>query len=617
LSLEEYEKISITQFMGLYARGLADDCPPDHSPACQNVRFNRKGEVQTRDGSAISFNIGTPVKRMFAATFDHGIIIMLTCDGAGNIYRQDTGAVLLNVPNMVDFAAINVFSFCLISPILDGGLSSVYIWNPDTVPIRKAAGLPPGSSFSAAESATIGNCDIGVHQFAVSFITNSGYTTQPGPLITGSFVSVTATSTGGFSIDLTGIPLGPAGTVARQIFATQADQDLFFFVPFNGLINDNTTTSLTVNFFDTDLAVSADALFDLLPVIPGGTFGLAGGMSFYHGRVFYFGGEFCLIRATNAGDCESIDNVSGFIQIPDQFDGNIVRGTCTLQDIIYFTKAVGIFSVTDNGDVPSSWQIISVDAGVGSASQGMGTITLSQSALSQNQIILMADFGGLYSFTGSVQQPPLTWKINDLWNTLVLTTNITTTLNVAIDPYNKIIYICSAGIALIAGDYNDGLDSQNIKWTQYAFPFTPDSIGMLFIQDLSDMEYRLRIGSGNNIYKLNPGAVQDSGVAINSFYATYFLSPSLGALNIFRFIRFRATFPGTLNLLLSAQDNAFTLAPVAFTGGSIPGRDNTRETNFMDEKCSVQVGCNEGSDTFLLQRLDVFSKPRFNMRPSV
>lgn len=623
MSVEEYEKKTVSKFMGLFVRGTTDSCPPDHSPNCQNVGFNRKGETYTRTGSLLSFNAGHSVKRMFIASFDNNTNILLSCDGAGNIYRHDTGGVLLSVSGMVDFAAFNTFNFCLICPILNSPrvYNPIYIWNPTTVPIRPAAGPPPVSDFTATESATAGDCDIGIHKFAVSFITNSGYTTQPGPFNAvppdpAGFKPVSVTSTGSLKIDLSGIPTGPAGTVARQIFATKADQELFFYVP-NGLINDNSTGSLTVNFFDTDLAVSADDLFDLLPVIPAGTYGLAGGIAEYHGRTFFWGGELDLIRVTNPGDCESINNVTGFIQLPTKSDGNIVRGSCSLQDVLYFTKAFGVFSVTDNGDVPSSWAIIPIDPGVGSSAQGMGTINMSYPSLSQNNIILMSDFGGLYRFNGSVQQPPLTWKINDIWQQIAESTNITVTLQVQVDPYNKLIYILSAGNKLIVGDYNDGLDEINIKWTQYTFPYTPDCIGMGFIQDLTSLSYRLRIGAGNSIYKIEPGTTSDFGNSINSVYALYYAFFGEGALNIYRYIRARVVGIGILNITVTDEDNVQTLIPAPFTLTATPGRDYTREINFSNEKASVVFSMNRGVDRFTLVRADVFGKVRFPMRASV
>lgn len=628
MSLAEYQRVTIDKFMGLYQRGLADDCPPDHSPNCQNVKFNRNGETETRDGTVQSFNISHNITRMKVATFGNDLNILVTCDGAGNLYRSDTGGVLLSVSNMVDFRLCNIFGFCLISPVLSSPASSnpVYIWQasvsgPDTVPIRAAAGQPPSSSFSAAETGS-GNCDIGVHQFAVSFVTNSGYTTIPGPYSgtwpNGTFTAVTVTSTGGKSIILTGIPTGPSGTVARQIFTTQADLDLFYYCP-GGFINDNTTTTITVSFFDTDLAVSADSLFDLIPVIPGGTYGEAGGILFYHQRAFFFGGEFDLVRVSDPGSCESIDNVAGYIQLPTQNDGNITRGAAVLYDVLYFMKGFGIFSAIDNGGDPDTWYVAEVDDGVGATMEGLGTINLSQTGQSQNNNLLLGDFGGIYAFNGSVQQPPLTWKINDIWTTIVNTVNIQTSLTIAIDPYNKIIYVLAAGINyILAGDYNNGLDSQNIKWSKYVFPFTPTAIGMAYITDLSNEEYLLRIGtSGSGVFKINSGSTQDNGSVIDSYYSTYYHAFDIGAVNIFRFIRTRTVGSGTLLRQVFSQDNVLNVTLPTVALSSTNSQDQTLEFNFMTEKCSVQIGTNSGTDNFKLQRLDLWGAVRFPMRPTV
>lgn len=642
MSLEELQRVTVDKFMGLYARGLKDDTAPDHASVVQNMAFNRRGETKTRDGTV--FSLGTPAKivRLFVATFGHNEAIILTCDGNGNIYRSDTGGVLLSIPGMVDFAAINVFSYCLISPILSTPSSSnpVYIWqasvsSPDPVPIRPAAGLPPSVSFSAVESATAGNCDIGVHQFAVCFVTNTGYTTQPGPVIANVFTSVTVTSTGGFCIDLSGIPIGPAGTVSRQILVTQSDQDLFYYagaqqlvggvlVTWDGTIPDNTTTSITISFFDTDLAVSGDSLFDLLSVIPGGTYSLIAGMTSYHGRVLFWGGEFNLVRVTNPGSSESIDNVAGFVQLPDEFDGNDVVTSCTLQDNLYFFKNVGIFSVTDNGSDPDTWSVIMIDSGAGSTTaHSLGTINLNATASTQNQIALIADFGGIYIFTGSVQQPPLTWNINDIWSNLEQTTHLDG-LTMAIDPYAKLIYIAIIGSVnfpgypnLLVADYNDGLDLNNIKWSIYTFPFPINAIGMAAFQDSTEFAYRFRIASGSNINKILPGALTDLGSPIVCIWKSYYMTPNPGALNIFRYIRARLPFFDPITISLYSQDDTIIQNPPGFNVPYIGGRDMTREFNFMDEKMSVQLCCNATNGGFNLQRLDVFCKTRFSMRPQV
>lgn len=650
MSLEEYGEAMVDKFFGLYARGLRDDATPDHCTVSQNIAYNKRGEIKVRDGTILSIGTTTPVKRMFVAALNHNDTqsIVLTCDGAGNIYRSDTGTVLLNVPGMVDFAAINAFSFTLISPILSAPAASnpVYIWqgafgNPaaDPIPIRPAAGPGPGVGMSGVESGTAGNCDIGVHEFAVSFVTNTGYTTQPGPMTAPpdetTFQAVKVTSTGGFCITLNNIPIGGPQVTERQILATQADQLEFFYaggqilqggvlVPWDGVIHDNTTTSITISFFDTDLVISADELFDLLPIIPGGTFSLIGGMAFYHGRVFYWGGEFNLIRVTDAGSTETINNVSGFIQLPDQFDGNDVTNCCNIQDSLYFFKFVGIFSVLDNGGEPSSWQIITVDAGAGCSScQSLGTINMATPAFPQNQVALVTDFGGLYLFTGAIVQPPLSHKINDIWIGLQNTTHLDGT-TLAVDPYGKLIYIAIKGSVnfpgypnLLVADYNDGLDPDNIKWAVWTFPFSIQSIGMGFFQDQTEVAYRFRIGSSTNIYQVHPGALTDLGQPIVQIWRSFYAAYRLGALNIFRFIRARMPFFDPVQITLYSQDDAFIANPPGFTPPYTAGRDLVREFNFMDEKMAVQLCCNATHGGFTLQRLGIFGKPRFNMRPQV
>ncbi len=652
--LDEFSKVTIGKFMGLYQRGLEDNCPVDHSPNCQNVKFNKRGEISTRDGSTISIGTGHPVTRIFLATFNDSDNVLLTCDGVGNIYQN--GSLLLTIAGMTDFVGLNLFNKCFIIPILSGFTSDnpIYLWDGTHAP-RPAAGLPPPAGGALAVSGpAAGHVDIGLHYFAVCFVTDSGFTTPPGPagvtlagpLNAGpakvmdptTFTPVIFNAPGGTIVHLSGIPIGPPGTVGRIIIGSKSSfaststntptageggipsvifsqitgLPEFFYLP-GGFINDNVTTTLDLNFYDTDLSISADSLFDLLAVIPGAV-GLGGGAQKYHGRAFFWGGEGDLIRVSNPGDIESIDNVAGFIQIPSERDGNIVRGTCINQDILYFTKAVGILSVTDNGGVPSSWPIIYVDGGVGSFFFGLGTITASQEALNQNQTILLSDIGGLYTFNGIVQQPSLSWKIDDIWKSITALNAVT----VAIDPFAKMIYILaplSAAYTLLVGDYNEGLDWENIKWTTYTFPFVPTAIAMANFNDGSDFTYVLRLGSGNNLFKIEPGLIDDSGAAINSFYDSAFINFGVGSLNIFRHLRARIRGNGVGLIKVFQEDRLVSTVPPSWTLLPTPGKDYDRQINQVNEKLAVRVGTNGVTDNFTLQRLDIYGKSYELMRP--
>ena len=114
---------------------------------------------------------------------------------------------------------------------------------------------------------------------------------------------------------------------------------------------------------------------------------------------------------------------------------------------------------------------------------------------------------------------------------------------------------------------------------------------MFFLDGASELAYRFRIGSNNTIYKLLPGTTTDAGTAINAIWCSYYASPNLGALNIFRFMRARILYNDNLTLLLNSEDNTTTANPPGFTTPQTLGRDLTREFNFMNEKCSLQINC--------------------------
>jgi len=574
---------------------------------------------------------------MFLATFESGTF-MLTCDGLGNILSGNT--ILLTITGMVDFTALNVFNKCLIQPILSSfsSVNPIYIWDGTSTP-RPAAGNPPGTGggFGGAESSLgTGWIDVGIHKYAVSFITSTGFTTPPGPCDVmnvgpsgagpaqasnpGTFSPVSVNSTGNNKVTLTGIPIGPTGTVARQILCTQADQNLFYFAP-GGFIGDNVTTTVELNFYDTDLAVSADLLFDLLTSLPGAEF--QGGMAKYHGRTFIIG-ENDLVRASNPGDCESFSNVDGYIQLPSENDGNFVRGACVLQDLLYFTKGVGIFSVTDNAGSPSGWPIVITDGGCGSFYFGIETISSSQASLSTAQTILLSDGGGLYAFNGVVQRPALTWKIDDFWKSIGL--GNLPYVNVVLDPFQLVFYVfIGAGPltgTLLVGDYTEGLNEQQIKWSIYSFTgIVPTAIGIANFNDTIDFNYYFRVGTAaQGMFKLVPDLTHDHNaflnIAINSYYSTFYATVSPGALTLFRHVRMRVLGEGSMSLQIFSEDKTLNYAaPNPWTLVPSPGKDYDMPINFFNEKGTLYFGTNAVDEFFTAQRVDLFSSVQNQMRP--
>lgn len=623
--LDEYQKMTIENFMGLWDRGSLDDIPPDHAADILNVSFARKRECQTRIGADPSTNLSHNVVRMFLATFNNSSLILLTCDGAGNIYREDTGAVLLNVPNMIDFSALNMYNKCFIAPLLSSYSSTNYIqvWGGPGTTIHPIGGQPPSASFTAVETGT-GNVVAGQHEYAVSYITDTGYVTPPGPVISGTFTPVILTSSGGMQVQLNGLPIGPAGTVGRQIYATKSGLTEFFYL---ATINDNTATTILLNYFDTDLVLSADSLFDLNPSPISGV-GFSGcALIKYHERMLIIGPLADKVQVSGAGNPESFNNVTGFINIPSEHDGNTVGTGFDLFSVLYLCKGVGTFSAQDNGSEPNDpntpWVVNSIDGVVGAYHHTIGTVTGSQASLTFNSVALMANYSGLFLFNGNVQRPELSWKIRGVWERL--TFGYAQYMRIAVDAFHDVFYLlmpldgATSPNTLLLGDFSLGLSSEQIRWSVYTFPWTINEIMMAnYVDGVGDYGYYLRLGTPSGIYKLSGKTAADNGTAINSYYETPAMTPSMGSYNVFRFIRYRCQ--GSGSLLTSLRDeggvNPVTVPNLPLQPGPGNSKDLGIQINYMNEKILVKFGTNAVSDNFKMARFDLFGKMRFPTRPN-
>ena len=639
MNLREFQKATVPRFGGLYRRGKTGQVPIDHAIDLENLDFNKTGECFTRWGTNLSLNLSHPVKRMFLATTVPGNYYLLTYDGATSIWIYDMqsgiDSVLYTDPKLTEFYAVNEWGRTYILPsgndFTHTMVMQVLYWNTttSTITIRPALGHATNIVFSVnSVFLTGGNIDAGVHGFAVSFITDTGFTTRPGPQdSTGKFTPVNATFDGTHKAGITGIPIGPAGTVARQILVTKADETEYFYIA-DGYIPDNTTTSLNLDWFDTDLAVSADSLFDLEEEIAGAAT-TSSGIFKYRGRTLIWGnqGQGTLSYGNQSGgidkvvvsevaEPESFDHTVGFVQLPSESDGNYVAGIVNLRDVLYFTKTVGIFTTQDNFDNPNTWLVVPVDGGVGCTFYAMSTISMAQTALTINEFALFADTGGIYIFNGVIQQPPITWKIDDIWKRVNKAAMHNITL--AVDPFKQVLY-CLVPVdnnvvpsLLLVGTATDGIDFQSIKWSIYNFPKCARCIGMANFQDSKDFQYLLRIGNDDpGLIRLDPAATDDLGTSITSYWQTALLDYEKGSLNIFRALRFRGE-GQLINVSIGSMD-AQNVQPVnSFYMKIKPGQEYTRQINYTAEQISIKIL----SQSYInFSRIDCFGKMQFNSRP--
>ena len=164
----------------------------------------------------------------------------------------------------------------------------------------------PGGTAGATGTVTpFGQIAPGVHQMEVMYLTRQGYLTAPSPPV--KFVA-----NGGQYLTVSNIPIGPSNVVARVLAFTGALGAYFFYIPVPAQeqgqtvstatqVNDNTTTSVVLDFSD-------NTLFKALGVsIPGNTpanqvvLDSVLGFGYHDSRLLAYGSRSCIQNLLNLG----------------------------------------------------------------------------------------------------------------------------------------------------------------------------------------------------------------------------------------------------------------------------------------------------------------------------
>lgn len=475
--MRNHDPIVIEEFNGLFKRGSADSCPPDHWPDCNNVKFSQGG-FQTRPGIT---GVGgyADVLKVYNYIREGADPSLIVLDTHGNIFHNQSPTPfvpILTKVGMTDFGLCCIGTRGYISPFVDErGMQDefVYVYMGFGDPARKAAGDPPVDDDGnlAASPGSGGNVTAGFHIFGVVYETDTGFLTAPGPE---TFATVTVDGT--TSVDLSDVPVSPSPfVIARFVVATKAIINYdgnqsgyqFFFVP-NGKIDDNTGTTITVNFFDSDLLDDASHLIDILSEIPAGV-----GLTTYHDRMILYGTNEnqSIVKVSEPGEPEAFNALTGFCIIPP--DAHPVSNAQEYRDILYIFKAVRTFGVQDNGSDPSSWNVVELDQGLGAPIHGLSTV-LNLLGATQDFLIIV-NYSGIYLFNGSYVFPELSWKLQDFWQSF----NFSDFFNIETcnDTINKVFYVIMPDQeVLLYADYKNGLDAKNIRFAFWTFPVQVTSI---------------------------------------------------------------------------------------------------------------------------------------------
>jgi len=613
----DHAPIVISETQGLFYRSdLQDSVPVDHLIVADNVYYQERG-FRTRPGSAKLHEVVGGVRRFYSYKRLDEVARLLILNENGQLYDStDLGAPILNIPEMVDFSAAQYFNRIYITPHdRNRGLENQSVWVYDGTTCRVAGGSAPAGSITCINSPLSGHVEQGTHLFAVSFETESGYITKPGPAIYGSVVA-----DGTHAVDISGIPIGPVGTIARRILATRriADYNLgqdgyvFYFVP-TGRITNNTDSTVTVDFYDADLVLEADYLFDQLNVIPAGV-----GIGIYQDSLIVWG-EFkepSVVRISKQGDPEGHDGVAGYLTIaPNEAGG--VKNCVQFRDSLYILKSQRTFSTSRdlvNTDAAIFWRVISIDEGIGTECFGAATVLDTAGPNTDNFIIVART--GAFTFNGIYVQPEFSWKIDRLWTLLDQTRfNETQIIN---DVVGGRIFILLPDGNILLGDYRNGLGYSSIRWSRWTFPWPITAIG---IDVDSDQVVNVLLGANSVIWKLDLefrfDDMNDGDYGINTVveYAAQAVG-NYGSIAHYHGVRMRALGKGNLNTTVKGIDSASpsVLRPLALS--ALPGKYLYRGCNLRNEKCVVRLELANAGEWIHLLELTLFASEMWLERPS-
>jgi hypothetical protein len=261
MSIESFLPLPLNVFSTWVTLLDPSDVPIGMSPNLGDVDFF-PGGVRTRAGLVSQFPIlsGAPnINGLKSYITTNLVQRLLVFDSLGNMYKETSPGVLsIAVPGAAEpnlyLASTTIFGreyMAYGNGVTGQDLPRQY----DDLNYDRVSQIGPAEGPSVADS-TAGSISPGVHQCVVVFVTRQGFWSEPSP-------PVSWTAGGSLEASVTNIPTGPSNVVQRLLAFTASGGASFYHVPATMVINDNTTTSVVVDFSDTILlsGVSMDYLF--------------------------------------------------------------------------------------------------------------------------------------------------------------------------------------------------------------------------------------------------------------------------------------------------------------------------------------------------------------------
>ncbi|MBZ5501044.1 MAG: hypothetical protein LAN59_02235 [Acidobacteriia bacterium] len=320
-----------------------------------------------------------------------------------------------------------------------------------------------------------------------------------------------------------------------------------------------------------------------------------------------------LVRASRTEEPESYDGVTGILSIAEN-NGQGIRAAFTLRNNLYFVKERSLYvTATDGVNEPALWPVEEVSNKVGTPSvHGVG--------FGEGWVVI-AGRSGLYLFDGG-DLVKISQEIQPTWD--AINWQYGHRIWVQVDTQHKRILVgVPMGAAtqpnqILMLDYTEGFGDplaamlvapgRSRQWA----PWTIAANSCALVERSTGVA-QIFFGTNNasgKIYALTPGQYSDDGAAINSFYATAFLSATgLSGRSLFGYLTGYVQGAGSLALSAFSPGDATSTPLGSWTLAAPAARDLEQFTNVLAERVSYQFGTNAPGSWFSLTRLVPWAKP--------
>ena len=613
--MQDHTPISSTNFQGLYDRSVTEDVPFKYFISALNLRYE-DGCFFTREGSNIEFpKLG--IRRIKQCLLEGQAPVELILDSTGSLFDATDSLVtpIMYIAGMTDFSAVTLNDRIYISPH-DGlrGLPGERVYVYDGSIARPAAGIRPATPITVVTGGP-GNIEIGVHCFTVIFETQSGF-------LSGYTMGSAHQASGGQCVNISNIPLGPAGTIKRHILGTRtiisfngdALNQQYHFIP-NGEIPDNVTTIKNdVNFYDSQLVEDASYLQDALDTIPAGVH-----ISTYLGSLVVCGENTQpdLVRVSYPGEPENFDGVEGFIRFGPDGAGT-VENTFELRGQLFVCKRTRTYVTQTNGESAIFWNFTDIDLAKGTTCHGVALIE-STDGSNTNDLALVCDRQGLYAFTGTFNENmELSWPITKLWKRI--NKRALHTIEAVVSSIMEAVYIAVplddalTPSHVLYADFSAGMSAEFIRWCIWKFPVPPTTIAVVPEQGALSTYFRYA-STDLNRFDRNLRNDRDEAIECHARFA-YTATGYPSQVNHYCGVALFAVGLGELELTGYSLRDARVFDFPRYQLRAKPEFYLTRGFSVNTEKLSVEIRNTLPDQWFRVSSYTIFCKPIATTRPN-